>query len=70
MHNPISNIILIVLNNNLIHQENVELYKKVNLIHQENVELSKKPPQQQSYEPPARATNLGYTFFLKLHCPL
>ncbi|CAL5372610.1 unnamed protein product [Camellia sinensis] len=27
---------------NLIHQENVELYKKVNLIHQENMELYKK----------------------------
>lgn len=27
---------------NLIHQENVELYKKVNLIRQENMELYKK----------------------------
>ncbi|TQD69056.1 hypothetical protein C1H46_045411 [Malus baccata] len=34
------------------------------------VRLQLSQPQQQSYEPPARATNLGYTFFLKLHCPL
>lgn len=30
------------LQGNLIHQENIELYKKVNLIRQENVELKKK----------------------------
>ncbi|CAN6678871.1 unnamed protein product [Malus baccata var. baccata] len=34
------------------------------------VRLQLSQPQQQSYEPPARATNLGYTFFLKLQCPL
>ncbi|XP_068312350.1 MADS-box transcription factor 23-like [Pyrus communis] len=34
------------------------------------VRLQLSQPQQQSYEPPARAANLGYTFFLKLHCPL
>ncbi|RXH92553.1 hypothetical protein DVH24_033449 [Malus domestica] len=80
---------------NLIHQENVHLFKKVNLIREENAELSKKvnetmdvneanrsliltngqgieedshgpvrlqlsQPQQQYYEPVARATNLGY----------
>ena len=33
---------LYVLQGNLIHQENVELYKKVNLIRQENTELKKK----------------------------
>lgn len=30
------------LQGSLVHQENVELYKKVNLIRQENVELYKK----------------------------
>ncbi|XP_050158457.1 MADS-box transcription factor 23-like isoform X3 [Malus sylvestris] len=90
---------------NLIHQENVHLFKKVNLIREENAELSKKvnetmdvneanrsliltngqgieedshgpvrlqlsQPQQQNYEPVARATNLGYTSFLKLQCLL
>ncbi|MBA0747291.1 hypothetical protein Gogos_004215, partial [Gossypium gossypioides] len=83
------------LQGNIIHQENVELYKKVNLIRQENNELYKKvygtrdvdgankdslltnglgigedsqvpvclqlcQPQQQSYETPTRATNMGY----------
>ncbi|XP_068314074.1 MADS-box transcription factor 23-like isoform X2 [Pyrus communis] len=86
---------------NVIHQENVHLFKKVNLLREENVELSKKvygtmdvneanqspiltngrgieedshgpvrlqlsQPQQQNYEPAARATDLGYTSFLKL----
>lgn len=32
----------ILLQGNLLHQENIELYKKVNLIHQENMEMNKK----------------------------
>lgn len=33
---------LISLQGGIIHQENIELYKKVNLVHQENTELHKK----------------------------
>ena len=32
----------VLVQGNLIHQENVELYKKVNLIRQENMDLYKK----------------------------
>ncbi|KAL3814364.1 hypothetical protein ACJIZ3_015632 [Penstemon smallii] len=32
----------ILLQGNLIHQENIEMYQKVNLLHQENAELRKK----------------------------
>jgi len=39
---PYSVPILISLQGNLMHQENMELCKKVNLIHQENTELYKK----------------------------
>lgn len=35
-------LLLFLLQGNLIHQENIELYKKVNLIRQENMELYKK----------------------------
>ena len=36
------NVFFYFLQGNLIHQENMELYKKVNLIRQENNELKKK----------------------------
>lgn len=36
--------LLNILQGNLLHQENIELYKKVNLICQENMEMNKKVP--------------------------
>ncbi|XP_020110743.1 MADS-box transcription factor 23-like isoform X1 [Ananas comosus] len=37
-----ANLAMVSLQGSLIHQENIELYKKVNLIRQENMELYKK----------------------------
>jgi MADS-box transcription factor, plant len=33
---------MVYLQGSLVHQENMELYKKINLIRQENAELHKK----------------------------
>ena len=35
-------LLMVYLQGSLVHQENMELYKKINLIRQENAELHKK----------------------------
>lgn len=51
-----------MLQGTIIHQENVELYKKVNLVRQENVELHKKVLNSQHSYGTSGNSSVGFGF--------